>query len=391
MVILQISQRLFSVSLLVFFLFIGIFCSSATSAPIETDILFVTYDAGETNAFKPVFEILDAQKIPYKILAFGTSATLLKDNPHVLDLEACHVQGMPTSIERTTSLPQKPLSTLTTQCVSPKRIVSSMSARAMADVIKAFDFSDVQSFAYYDNFDDVREKEYVKPFLEAKPKVDFYLVPSSFTKRSFEAYLGSSVSPSRIIIVGQPSLETWKKTYNETDPVLLKKEAHVDTNLPILLFAGGYDSTYPEFFRLFVQGVLKSNTFGLVTLHPKSDGSTERSIIEQEKAEGKILLFGKEGPSTGSLSILANIVLCHKSTVCMQALFMGKPVIYLADKKDFTNQAIQEGIAAQAQTLKELLKDIRSILTRQNSEISLEQMGVPQTSSRIFVDTLLAV
>lgn len=355
------------------------------AAPTETQILFVTYDAGETNAFKPVFEVLNKQKIPYQIIALGSSANILKDNPNLLN---CSLPALPASLERETGLRSETLNSLT-NCVHPKKVVVSMAAESMADIASAFHESGAKVFAYYDNFEDIRTKDYVKPFLHAHPSIDIYLVPSSFTKKSLEAYFGPSFLPSHIVIVGQPSLESWQQVYKDTNTVSLKETTHLTTDLPILLFAGGYDPTYPDFFRLFVQGIMKSNTFGIVTLHPKSDGSTERKIIEEEHAQDKVRVFGKEDPKTDQLSTLARIVLCHKSTVCMQALAMGKPIIYLANKKDYTNQAIEEGIALEVENLPEFLKAIDQSLSEKTPP-SLEKLGIPQESTQTFVRAVLS-
>ncbi len=369
-----------------FFLIAIPFLSFSTNpTPIETQILFVTYDTGETNAFKPVFEALDHQDIPYKIIALGTSATLLKDHPHLLN---CPLPMLPSPLEREKGLRSETLNSLT-HCVHPKKVIVSMAAESMADIASAFHETGAKVFAYYDNFDDIRTKDYVKPFLHSHPSVDVYFVPSSLTKKSLEAYFGPAFLPSHIIIVGQPSLESWRQVYKETNPATLKETTQLTTDLPILLFAGGYDPTYPEFFRLFVQGVMESNTFGIVTLHPKSDGTTERQIIEEEQAQDKVRLFGKEGPKTDQLSTLARVVLCHKSTVCMQALTMGKPVIYLANKKDYTNQAIEEGVALEAENLPEFLKAIDQSLSGKTSP-SLEKLGIPQESIQTFVKEILS-
>ena len=390
--------KFFIKALLLGFIFSPLSLMAQENSPKDHDnLLFVLYDTGEVNAFNPVMDTLTERGIPYKIFAFGKAHELLKDNPNMVDLvQTCKLSSSLSDLKRE-DVPNNQDIRALASCVSPKTVISSMASKLQGVLLTLFKTRNAYTIAYYDNFDSVLEKDYVKPFLETSPLVDEYILPSTTTKDGFEILFKDSRHPPKFSILGQPSLESWQKVHQSIDLMDLRKKLNLsEKSRPVILFAGGYDDTYEPYIRLFIRTLKNLPVLGYITPHPKTDGSLERRVFEEEGSPKNIRIFTKEeqtsGFSTLNLSTLSKALVCHKSTVCTQALAVGIPAIYLAGKDDYTNFTIIGGISNQAETQKEFEALIMDLLSPQKkSPPSLEKLGIPKNATENITNHLIEI
>jgi hypothetical protein len=165
-------------------------------------------------------------------------------------------------------------------------------------------------------------------------------------------------------VVGQPSLESWRRTAERTDPEDVRRRQGVSAADRVLLFAGQYGPGYREVLRSFleaVRGVLGADPGLILVLspHPRTDGSVEREVL-RALDPGPRVVMSTEGLSTMDLAVVAEAVLTWASTVGTQAAFMGKEVVYFSPPEDFDSDLIANGTANQADraTLEGILERI---------------------------------
>ncbi|MBT4880331.1 MAG: hypothetical protein HOI80_05545 [Alphaproteobacteria bacterium] len=370
-------KKLFGVVLLVLFTFI-----SNSNAQDQTDVLFCLKDMGDTSALAPVLEKLESRKITYKILAFGVAKASFEGHPHMLDVSKQCGEDAPTldvDSPRDQKLSQNQLECVK-RSVTPKIVVAGMASSAQAQVLNLFKSTGSRVYAYYDNFDSVVGKDYVQPFFEAIKTVDAYLVPSRSSLPGFKEL--QKTKNSEHIVVGQPSLENWDQIFSEVNSFSLRTQLGLMAHDKVVVFAGGYDETYAESFKTFVSGMKKLAPLrAFVIAHPRVDGVFEKTLVDQEKASN-ISVVNVSNLPTSVMSTLASLVVCHKSSVGMQALYKGRPVIYVARKDDYTNFSIKKGVAVQVETPDEFYEEAKRLLAiRDRPKSPLKKLGIPNNAS----------
>ena len=124
------------------------------------------------------------------------------------------------------------------------------------------------------------------------------------------------------------------------------------------------------------------DTLFLVTHHPKYSGELEQKLMNQE-ATTNVRLMHNQQASTPELSTIASAVVVHKSTIAQQALYKGKPVIYVANDQ-FSNFILEKQLANRVYTPEMLEKSLRAQQeTHQSQPPSLKPLGVPDNASQI--------
>ena len=356
-------------------------------ALIKTAVLFVAYDQGESNAFLRIQEKLKESNIPYRILAMGQAAEVFKDDPAMIQMPE-FTRNKTVAKNRNHRLNQRTVYRLTKQ-ISAKVVYTGMASRAQAQVANVWERSGAKVIAFYDNFDPVDSVNYVKPFLDELDALDEFHVPSKRTGNSFAAITKST--GAQMVVTGQPTMEAWNTTFAQTDKVLLRKTLNIDPQKPIVLFAGDYSNTYPKAFQTFVKASQRlPNVHFLVTYHPKFNGELEKSNIEA-LAGSNVQLVHHSMFSTATLSTIATLVLVHKSSVAQQAVYQGKPVIYVAEE-GYQNLLLTEQLAILASAPKPLGVMIEAHLQGFRAPAITEKLGIPdapsKTIARLIIDAL---
>ena len=349
-----------------------------------TDILFIAYDQGESNAFIRIQDQLDKRNIPYKIIAFGRAAEIFKHHPGLIKItELLDNQTLRNHREQGIS---EAVAQQVSKTTRAKIIYSGMASKAQAQLMNIYGKNGSHLIAFYDNFDPVESKSYVQPFLSEIDRIDEFHLPSEITATSFSALKQSKKADA--IVTGQPVLEGWDEIFDKTDPVELRQKLEISTKQSVVLFAGGYDGDYPNSFRIFLKAAkLMPDTQFLVTHHPKYSGELEQKLMHQEATVNVRLLHSHQA-STPELSTLASVVVVHKSTIAQQALYKGKPVIYIAND-EFNNFILEKQLANRVHTPEMLKKELDTLLIRnKNQPPSLKPLGIPDNASQRIAELL---
>lgn len=352
--------------------------SSLFATPVTIDLLLVAYDQGESNAFRQMEDNLKRKSINYRILSLGRASEIFKDHPQNITPELKSPQELRNNRELKLSWVE--LNELSSQ-LNPSIVYSGMASASQAQILNHFGKLGSRTIAFYDNFDPVGEKEFVQPFLREADEVDEFHIPSIATKNSFNSL--PQARESELIVTGQPALESWDDIYRRTDVSTVRTQLGLSPQQPIVVFAGGYDDTYEKYFEVFIRATqqMPSITF-LVTYHPKTDGSLERSIIDKFAARN-VRLIEKGAQTTAVLSKAAVAVLTHKSSIGVQALYKGKPVLFVAEP-DLENFLIQKNLALVASSPEEVKQKLMTTLTTHQQFLSLDALGMPKKPSQFI-------
>ncbi len=346
-------------------------CTTTRLQQPSVDVVFIAYDQGESNAFKPLESTLIAKGISYNILAIGRAAEIFASHPRKLSIPP--VDEVTLKENRKTPLSPETIKAIT-RSISPFIVYTGMASTAQAQLANAFKKQGSYSIAFYDNFDSPLRQPYLTPFLEEIHHPDEFHVPSVPTSQSFAGI--ALANQARIIVTGQPALESWDEIYKNTNETKLRRELGLNPNDPVVLFAGGYDDGYEQSFRVFMEATkqLPDITF-LVTHHPKYSGQLESRIINAFGSKN-VRLIPKEVANTASASKLALAIATHKSTVGAQALYKGKPVIYIA-AQGYSNFLIEGGLADRTFTPRETAAAIKSAINKRANTSPGHHLGMP--------------
>ena len=355
------------------------FVGKSYSANQEVDVLFCCYDLGDSHPMQRVMKDLEEQGISYKVLALGKALEVFTSN--TLNLDLLDVKSDREQALDTTHLK------LIEDAVRPKIVITGMASVVQAQVLNLFKEKQAYAIAFYDNFDTVETADYAQPFLRRVEQIDEYFIPSEATLPGFQKL--EKTKHSKLSIFGQPILENWDDVFSKTNKEELRQKLDVGSQDQVLLFAGDCNNTYQQYFRIFVKGVGAFNNPNLkvfVTYHPKTDGSFERSVVEEEKIPNIKIIDTKEF-STTQIATIANAFACHKSSMGIQALYVGLPVIYVVESGEVRNFAIQQGIATQVESAADLSSALDRILKAANRNQSPVQqsLGIPKNATARMV------
>lgn len=314
--------------------------------------LFVLYDAGETYGLRPVINEYVKAKKPFKVLVMGTARTLFNQEPYILDItQDCGISVKVGRVEwkRNKSLKIRDLQKVV-KCYTPDLLVTGTVSQVQYQLVKAFSKLNIKSVGFIDAFTAVQKKSIVRRF----PRNTTYtVVPTQKVKDS----IGKS---EKIIVMGQPSFEQWAQRAKVIDKEKLKNHFTHNKNI---LFIGSYGKGYAEVFKHFLSSVkhLPLNIGISVSLHPKSDGIIEKRLIA--KLKSRVVVLTKK-IKTYEWSSISDLIICYRSTVCIQALALKKKVAYFElDSSDHSNFLIDSKIATKitpATFIHDVTKALRS-------------------------------
>jgi hypothetical protein len=310
------------------FLVLFLVCFASLFAK-ETDLLVVLFDAGETNALLPVLEKLHEEGRIFSIAVCGTAAELVKKRPEFSE----HLLEIDSRIDKTWTRDQMLLESRILEIkkkVQPKVVLTGVASQIQAQLLDAYKH-EARTLAYWDNFSPNGANPYFTKALEVQKHADKVLYPSDFVASAEEF---ASRPKEEKIVVGQPSLDVWKKELSAVNRHAIWKSPD-----SVITYIGSYGPEYEEALRLFVRCIRESHFPGkvIIQLHPKSDGAFEKTVCS-----GAPFLFLPL--STIEAVAIADLVVCYNSTVAFQASFSGKKVLYVIPEKDpYTNFSIENG------------------------------------------------
>ena len=263
--------------------------------------LFVLFDAGETYALRPVIEKLIQEGEEVDVLALGTAQKLMP--------EAHTFPGVGPTWDRYASIPEEIFTSY-----HPEVVILGTASEIQLQFAEAFQDRAIV-VAYYDNFNPIEHSNYVDLIREIETLTDLFLVSSELAAKSSHA--------KNVHIVGNPDIEEMIEQMGKVDSISIKKELGLDLTKPIVTYIGGYDDDYEEAFSLFVEGIKRFPDYQVVICpHPKTNGSLEKKFLKEACFPGNSL-------TSAQVVALADVVVCHRSTLGIKSLIAGKKVIFV--------------------------------------------------------------
>jgi hypothetical protein len=304
-------------------------------------VLIFVYDAGETMGLLPVAPVLATEKVEVRwapltpwsrqVLEREHAPYLpppdnLDDEPHVKDRQS---QG---DITYWLKLVAE---------MKPDLVILGLVSRVQEQLAQELKSRSILTVGFYDAFDATTRDSIV---WQVASRVDVVWVPTENIKHNLNALGLKSVK-----VMGQPSLETWYRLAATVKPAGIYSRLQIPPGKKILLFAGQYGEGYAELLDAFLQASIgelnrREDLYLVLSHHPKTAGELERAAA-QKYHHPRILLM-PSGLSTAEVAAVSDVVITWRSTVGIQATFMGKPVIYFNFKPgDYHNDLTEKAVA----------------------------------------------
>jgi hypothetical protein len=308
----------------------------------QESVAFVVYDAGETLALLPVAARLAEVDVPVDWVPLTPwAADLLNDRDGTyLELPQGAAQ-MPHARDRfastnTSYWEEKLLRD------RPGVAVLGMVSEAQGQIARRFGEVGIPTRGFHDGFQQPGSGSVAASTVRA---FDGIWVPTTTVQKGFSA-LGVET-----VVVGQPSLEAWRRASVEVDADAIRTRQGLGPDDRILLFAGQYGPGYNEVLGSFLDAIrgplARDSTLVLVVSHhPRTDGALERAALSDAGLPRAAM--AQEGLSTMELAVAAEVVLTWMSTVGIQAAFMGRPVVYYSPPPTFQAELVGLGAASLA-------------------------------------------
>jgi hypothetical protein len=337
------------------------------------DTLFILQDAGETDALLPVIEKCAQNNDSFLILTGGQATETLSKKIALKDKTISYTQlGISEIVDKTwkrdAKISDSSLKKIEAE-IETKQVLSGVAFELQGQLLESFKKFECKTFAYWDNIN----YEGVNPYFQTAAKVakiaDRLLVPS---KAFANAYPQGEV-------VGQPSYELWKQQLSGIRPASVTAKLPFPLKTPVIVFIGGYGRDYDEALRKFLGYArdLKGYTI-LITYHPKMEGKVEREELQKQPIGHTHLLESSWNISSCEAIAIADYVVCHQSTMGINAAVAGKNVIYLVPSdQTYTNLLIERGAARTVSSFDELLS---SLAPKKSVEDPFTVLKVPQGS-----------
>ncbi len=348
---------------------------------------FFLYDAGETGALLPVFELLTVRKIDYRIYAITTAAKILVDHPQrVAETNVHPLLKRPAESWPREEVYDEAVVQEVCNALDCDLFLTGMASKIQSQVLARLQSQKVPAWTIFESFSE-NYAHFTHAYFDAKPNL--ILTTSLPILDFFKSFRpGQSVE-----LVGQPSLEKWIQSASQISRADVLKKSGVELrDRPLLIYAGGYGPDFPEGLRLFLDFSRRLiEDFEIcVAAHPRSTRELEQESLKAFGLQDKIRLLPAD-MTTAEAIVAADIVMSHRSLVGMQALFIGKPTVYLdpfpARYKDL---AIELGWSPQVQTFDQLKAALDRCLHQKPPPASslFEAAGIPTNSAQRIADLI---
>jgi|GEM_PF-7048805 len=357
--------------------------ASASSAQLRTIFIFV-YDAGETIGLLPITPLLEAENVAVQWVPLTpwSLRILLRENQSVVkppeDLDKmAHVKDRQLDGEIAYWL------NLATER-KPDLIILGLVSRIQEQLAEELGKHGMSTVGFYDGFDPTDRNSII---WRVSKQVREIWVPSRAIKRNLN-HLGLN----SVKVMGQPSLESWYQTAMEIKPDSLLSRLKIPPSKKIVIFAGQYGEGYTDILEAFLKAAVselngREELYLVLSPHPKTTGEAEQDAMKKH-GHPRISILPKE-MSTAEVAAICAAMITWRSTVGVQATFMGKPVIYFNfNLNDYRNDLIDEGIA-QAATPKTFSVALQLALTQQ-SDASVNRNRLAKLGYIIDADQKIA-
>lgn len=324
----------------------------------KPSVFVVVYDAGETLGLLPVSPLLEAEGLDVQWVPLTPWALRILERERVSIVQPAggleglaHVKARQADGE--TGFWLKLLAEK-----KPALVIFGLVSRMQEQLAQELKNRGQRTVGFYDAFDATERDTIV---WRVARQVGEVWVPTDKIKRNLDE-LG--VAPVKVL--GQPSLETWHRAASGVRPDALFARLRIPTGKKVLIFAGQYGEGYTELLEAFVRVASaelnrRDDLYLVLSPHPRTAGEVERAALL--KYQHPRMLVMPAGTTTAELATVGSVVITWRSTVGVQAAFMGRPVIYFNLKSgEYTNDLIDKGIALAAtpETFGQALRDALS-------------------------------
>jgi hypothetical protein len=331
------------------------------------DVLFVMQDAGETFAYLPVMKRMAKNGESFEVIAGGASEEILAKEKSIEGRVHTFKEfglAVDKSWQRERKASNEALKALS-EAFNPKLVLGGVAFELQGQVYSLFRKKGARTYALWDNFGSSGGNSYFQVAHRVQSIADTLLVPSQDLSNAFQG--------RRCFIAGQPSLDSWKNLPCNNE---LKRKLGIAFETKVIAYVGGYGKEYEEGFRLFIKKLSEGNFEGFAILilpHPKADGS-----FEEKEIAGFYNIRLLKDVATKDAVAIADIVVCHQSTVAVQALAIPKPSCFvIPDEQFFQNPLIEKGCIKRLGERDDLEKEIQSALERPTASL-YDLLGIPE-------------
>jgi hypothetical protein len=325
--------------------------------------LYIVQDMGETSALLEVTKKADENHDDYAIFARGTAEGLLKSHPKFVHIELD--ETIDRHWKRDALLSQKSVDAIVEK-IHPDKVVSGVAFQYHGQLLQAFEKQGAKTYAYWDNINSDGSDSYFETAKKVAAAAQTLLAPSHTFSKNYP----------QSVVVGQPSLEMIPNP-------IPKPLVDIPIKHPLIVWVGGYGSDYNAALKQFLDeaGELKESMI-ILSYHPKFEGTVEKEMLAKHPQPNVFIYDAKILPSFNAIA-LSDVVVCHQSTVGLQAALGGKKVVYFTPKdQTYTNLLIENGITPQISSLKDLKTEADS------SQDILDVLQVPRHAKERLYEIL---
>ncbi len=348
-------------------------------------ILFVGYDAGETNIWIQLLKGWEKAE-DAELLTLSTATKVAQE----ARLSALKWEGI--SSDRLVELSD--LSKL--DAIDASTVAIGMYSAPSRQIAEYYAKKGSKVVAVWDNFStfDKLPAELVSNVERVVAAANVVLTPSL----EIATDLNSRFSTQKAIPMGQPTLEVWEKAIQSVDCKQALAKVSMRPDIPIITYIGGYEeknNNYNASFDVFAQSLilLKRPVQLIVQLHPRSDGAYEKEVLSAlAKQHPQYPAYVIGHPLTTFESVaLSSLGVCHRSTVAIQALFAGKRFVHVdVPETPFSHFAMEKGLIPQLHSPKEIAKYLEEHLEGDVDVATLyEKGGIVPHATQKFREFLL--
>jgi hypothetical protein len=372
-----VSFKVWKIMLLIRCFYSLLLLFGAPALAEELPLLFVLFDAGESNALIPIMEKCDEEGIEYRALLLGTARTLVHSKKRIELSDLGIDENVDAKWPRNKELKQEEIEKIQ-QALSPKLLVTGVSSAIQGQLLIAYR-QRATTAAYWDNFSPSGSGDYFETAQRVQALATFLLVPSKLVRES------PTFKPrdlAHIVLVGQPSLDRWKERFCTIDKAAVLKRLGLGSYRgPIITYIGGYGADYEKAFGLFMRCVEKEKAKILIQPHPKYKGA-----FEEAQPLCPHCLISKNIAADEAVSI-ADLVVSYNSTVGFQALSVGKKVLFVVPEDDpYTNLAIDLKLAQKVATPAQFRWAVATLNKKEKGAVTFAaSMGIPEESCPLFM------
>jgi hypothetical protein len=319
---------------------------AGSPAPRAVDVLFVGFDAGETDVWAELVKEWETE-LQYAVLTMGTSTSVAKQvqMPCQIDVADLGIQCPP---HRLYELSEGDLARIA-ESIQAACVVTGLYSSQQRQIAELYKQKGARVIGYWDNFSpyDKLTADLVRNLPEWVRVVDQLLTPTFEIAHDLNTRFAITTASA----VGQPTLEVWKRELTALGEMEVRRAALFQDAAPILVWMGGYEERgnhYNDAFKILVEGLkgMRGSLNLIVQLHPKATGAFERSVLEEQAEDFPCYVLSKQELSMYESAALSTWIACQRSIAGVQALFAGKSVFYVdVQGTPYTNLAIDKGLS----------------------------------------------